>query len=189
MIIEEGRFNNNEGGDEGEFSDMIQDKEHSLITKDQRNVFIRNQFQKTVAAMLRAGHIVILIYPIPEVGWHVPREILKVVGHNYSMANELMSQNPITTSYSVFKDRTRKSYQVLDSIESERIIRVYPEKLFCDIAHKGRCQTHDIENSFYIDDDHLSVAGSQMLVKMVKRRILEFQDTDVGKSFSKKQMH
>ena len=77
MIIEEDRFNNNEGGDEGEFYDMIQNEERSLTTKDQRKKFIEKQFQETVAAVLGAGHVVILIYPIPEVGWHVPKEILR----------------------------------------------------------------------------------------------------------------
>ena len=39
MIIEEDRFNNNEGGDEGEFYDMIQNEERSLTTKGQRKKF------------------------------------------------------------------------------------------------------------------------------------------------------
>ena len=95
MIIEEDRFNNNEGGDEGEFYDrMIRNEERSLTTKGQRKNFIKKQFQETVAAVLGAGHVVILVYPIPEVGWHVPKEILRVVGHNYLMAEELMTQKP-----------------------------------------------------------------------------------------------
>ena len=107
------------------------------------------------------------------------------MGHNYSMAEELMTQTR-SPQVILFLKRTLSSYQVLNSIESERIIRVYSENYFVTIYKDVARPT--IMRILYIDDDHLSVAGSQMLAEMVKRSILS-SDDDVGKSFTKKQTH
>ena len=46
MIIEEDRFNNNEGGDEGEFSDMIQNENALLRQKINGKSLLKNNFKR-----------------------------------------------------------------------------------------------------------------------------------------------
>ncbi len=174
LILEEDRFNNQEGGDEGKMNDFIQNVNNSLTTQNERQEFIKRMYKKTVQRILSAGHWVVLIYPIPEVGWHVPKTLQKRIGNNISNAREILKNNPITTSHKVFRDRTKTSYKLLDSINHDRIIRIYPEKLFCNTEIRNRCLTHNLDSSFYIDDDHLSETGAKLLVDYL---LLEIEAT------------
>ena len=77
----------------------------------------------------------------------------------------------ITTSFNVFKERTKSSFELLDSIQSNNIYRVYPHKLFCDTTIKDRCVTHDDKNIFYADYDHPSIKGSEMINDLIMKEI------------------
>ena len=72
LVLEEERFDNQEGGREGDMNDIFLDPEHALQTKGKRKKYIKRQYRKTIKKILDAGHTVILVYPIPEVGWNVP---------------------------------------------------------------------------------------------------------------------
>lgn len=168
LILEEDRFDNREGMYEGNMDEFIQDSSNSLSSKKRRQAFIRNKYLETVQKILDAGHRVVLIYPIPEVGWHVPRTLLKRIDGKFLRAREIAQQNPVTTSHEVFRRRTDRSYELLDQIQHENVARIYPEHLFCDNVIPGRCVTHDQEVSYYRDDDHLSEAGASLLVDEIK---------------------
>ena len=71
----------------------------------------------------------------------------------FIFSNEFIIE-PITTSYQVYKDRTKSSFSLLDSIEGKNIYRVYPHELFCDNDLKNRCITHDDKSLFYVDEEH-----------------------------------
>jgi peptidoglycan/LPS O-acetylase OafA/YrhL len=167
LILEESRFNNQEGADEGEFLDFIQNPERSLATKAERNAFIAQQYQITVDQILAQGHTAVLLYPIPEVGWHVPNQLQEIIGYSAMNVSEKIQKNPVTTSYAVFKDRTKSSYALLDAIQGDNIIRIYPEKLFCNSKNSGRCITHTAKVAFYRDEHHLSDAGAKLLATMI----------------------
>lgn len=167
LILEESRFNNQEGGDEGEFLDFIQNPERSLATKAERNAFIAQQYQVTVDQILAQGHTVVLLYPIPEVGWNVPDQLQTIIGRSAVNAQAKIQANPVTTSYAVFKTRTQSSYALLDAIHGDTIIRIYPEKLFCNRNNSGRCITHTANVAFYRDEHHLSDAGAKLLATMM----------------------
>ena len=77
----------------------------------------------------------------------------------------------ITTSYDVYKDRTKFTFKYLNSIKGKNIFRVYPHKLFCDNFVKNRCITHDNKNIFYFDDNHLSLSGASLLNDMIIKKI------------------
>jgi len=171
LILEEDRFNNHEGGYEGPMTDFIQNADRTLTTLGERQEFIKRQYRETVQRILDAGHKVVLIYPIPEVGWHVPKRLHRLIGEDLLHAREIVADNPVTTDYKVFMSRTNSAYGVLDSISNENVIRVYPEKLFCNTEIRGRCVTHDLENSFYLDDDHLSQYGAKLLVEYLLSRL------------------
>lgn len=167
LILEESRFDNQEGADEGPMTDFIQNADRSLATKAERNAFIAQQYQVTVDQILAHGHTVVLLYPIPEVGWNLPNQLQKVIGRSAVNAQEKIQTNPVTTSYAVFKTRTQSSYALLDAIRGDNIIRVYPEQLFCNLNNSGRCITHTTDVAFYRDEHHLSDAGAKLLATMM----------------------
>ena len=151
---------------------------------------VQHSFFKSVSELSYTNQIV-LIYPMPEVGWHVPNQILIKILAKYrydqlmrlvwkiflpfrkvnEIKDYLITKNYITTSYKVYKDRVKSSFDVLDSIKGENIYRVYPHKLFCDTLIKDRCVTHDDKNIFYSDDEHLSFKGTEMINELILKEI------------------
>lgn len=110
------------------------------------------------------GNKIILIYPIPEVGWNVPNEILK---RFIFEKKDFIVDNYVTTSYDTFKKRTESSFKLLDTIQGQKILRIYPHELFCDNLISDRCISHDDDEIFYSDDDHLSEIGAKMLNNLI----------------------
>ena len=132
---------------------------------------ISNLTKDFIYDLLKNENKIILVYPIPEVGFLVPEEIKKKYLGNY---NFLKNQNMyLTTSYEVYKHRTKNAFKLFDNLVDSKIYRVYPHEVFCDTVIKNRCMTHDDKNSFYVDDDHLSVKGSEkvnnLIIKIIKK--------------------
>ncbi len=172
LLLSEDRFNNREGGDEGYMRDYMQDPANSLDTAAKRKRAIIDSYRRSVLELAQHGHTVVLVYPVPEVGWHVPRAIKRMISRlPEERIEEMLQRYPITTSYAVYTERNRESFELLDSIAHTNIVRIYPHTLFCNTAIEGRCVTHDTENSFYRDDDHLSDIGSAMLIEMIAEAV------------------
>ena len=120
-------------------------------------------FKENIEILLKNKNLkIILLYPIPEVGFD-PKS--RIINHKF-FKNKIT-----TTSYDVFKKRTKSSFELLNSIKGENIYRVYPHTLFCDTIIKDRCVTHDDKNIFYFDDDHPSSKGAEMINDLILKEI------------------
>lgn len=172
LVVEEDRFNNGEGSYEGEMKDILQDVTNSLLSISERQAAIKENYILTVQKILDAGHTVVLLYPIPEVGAHVPKTLLKRTGGKIYSASAVATQNPLTTSFKVFEKRTERSVKILDSIKNKKVFRIIPSKIFCEQTALGRCVTHNSEVSFYRDDDHLSIFGAGMILTEFEKLII-----------------
>ena len=165
LYFNEKNFDNNEGGVEpggGEYR----------FIKDGNFNSIQESFKSTILKLSNKNKI-ILVYPVPEVGWHVPRKLNSVLlfKSQKEIDNYLIEKNYLTTSYEVFKLRNNLSFEVLDSIKNNNIHRVYPHKIFCNSKIKNRCITHDNQNIFYYDYIHLLGKGSMSLVSLIINKI------------------
>ena len=69
----------------------------------------------------------------------------------------------MTTSYDVYVERTRSTFELFDLIRGDNVIRIYPHKIFCEDNPGGRCATHSDTKVWYSDDDHLSSSGAELL--------------------------
>jgi peptidoglycan/LPS O-acetylase OafA/YrhL len=119
---------------------------------------------------------IILIYPIPEAGWDIKLKLLNSIPKKVSLAkNYLVPKNYITTSYEVYKNRARSSFELLDSIQGDNFYRVYPHKLFCNTTIKDRCLTHDDKNIFYSDINHPSLKGVEMINDLIMKEIKKIE--------------
>jgi peptidoglycan/LPS O-acetylase OafA/YrhL len=154
-------FDNQEGGVEGnELNEMYV----SVGKYDS----IQTSFKNEVLELSKNNKI-ILVYPIPEVGMNPYRKIYnqwikRGFTKNFNHLN-------VTTSYKVYKDRTKSSFELLDSIQGDNIFRVYPHILFCDTSIKNRCITHDDKDIFYFDNHHLSLKGAEMVNDLIMKEI------------------
>jgi hypothetical protein len=189
LLLEGSRLNNLEGGVEPGFPpDYVLPGVTDPDRENQKSL-VQDSMRRTVESLLEEGHTVILVYPIPEVGCHVPREISRrakqasasVTSHSpipQKIRERLFIGNsswpldsPVTTSYDVYVERTQTTFEVLDSIKSDRIIRIYPHKIFCDERDGGRCVTHNDGDILYTDDDHLSPAGALLVTSEIMGEI------------------
>ena len=156
-------FDNQEGGVEG-----LEWESKYFITKKYDT--IQNSFKREILELSKNNKIV-LIYPIPEVGWNLPKKIFRDA-NKFSKNTDLKY---ITTSFKVYKERTKLSFELLDSIQGDNIYRVYPHTLFCDTTIKDRCVTHDDVNIFYVDDDHPSTKGAEMINDLIMKEIKKIE--------------
>jgi len=158
-------FDNQEGGvEEGIEGNEWSSKYVSVGKFDT----IETSFKSEVSELSKHNKI-ILIYPIPEVGWDPNNKIYNQwikqrFSKNFNIEN-------VTTSFEVYKNRTKSSFELLDSIQGDNIYRVYPHTLFCNTIIKNRCVTHDDKNIFYYDDNHPSLKGSEMINDLIMKEI------------------
>ena len=117
----------------------------------------------------------ILVYPIPEVGWNVPEYLARARLHGVEL------NPPLTTSFANFRMRNTSTYDALNAaVDDARLHRVEPASLLCDTYVKGRCvaQLHGVP--LYIDDDHLSSTGAILVVNEIFERLIRLQSQPVS---------
>lgn len=153
VVLEKRFFNNQEGGVEDDKPWKYKFKKNGKFKN------INNSFRQSLLKLSQNNKI-ILIYPIPEVGWDIQQKVFNK-----------FPENIISTSYEVYKNRTKSSFDLLDSIKGENIFRVFPDKIFCNSDIKGRCVTHNKKSIFYYDDNHLSIRGAEMLNRQIIKKI------------------
>ena len=172
----ETKFDNEEGGSEftkphKKFTEYYFQKEMNYKKKQvARESLIKQGFIDTVNSILDLGHKVILIYPVPEIGFNPVKTISNTLRKNKT--NNKSEKFPIlSVSYDVFKKRNEKIFKTLNKINHKNLYRIYPHLHFCSTNVINRCITNDEENIYYWDDDHISLYGSKFIVEDIIRKI------------------
>ena len=150
-------FDNKKGGVEPGYKAWVDSNEGLTASES-----IRNKLNKWA----ELGHELVLVYPIPEVGWHVPNLVKKELSQHFlPISKKIAFENyDISTSYDVYQERAKASYELLNSIHGEGIKRIYPSDIFCK---DGKCFAKKDGTLLYSDDDHLSTHGAKMLVNKI----------------------
>jgi peptidoglycan/LPS O-acetylase OafA/YrhL len=119
---------------------------------------IETSFRTSLIELSRKNNI-ILIYPIPEIGFNVPKKIF--------FSNKKNVNIPSIN----YKKYAESSFKLLNSIKGSNIYRVYPHKIFCDYLIKDSCVTHNNNDIFYIDDQHISIKGAEIINNLIIKEI------------------
>jgi len=167
-------FDNEEGGGKHIKIKGLYYKSHNEklgAQSDDKDKLIKHSFNKTITDLLSNNLKVILVYPIPEVGWNVSKKLIIKLGLNLNSLENLYKSKPLTTSHQVFYKRSKNIYSIYDDIKDSNLFRVYPENLFCNTLISKRCITHNDKKVFYIDDDHLSYDGASLIVDSINKII------------------
>lgn len=164
MYLESDKYNNGEGGVETGGKVIMNDVALKEVkyTELQRKNAIKQRYIESIRSLLNLGKNVVLVYPIPEVGWNVP---------NYAAKKAMFyGDSFVSTSYTRFLERNKDTIATLDAIgEHENLKRVYPERLLCNSFVKNRCIATLNGHSLYYDDDHLSNHGANYIVKEISQ--------------------
>ena len=127
--------------------------------KNLTNGNMQEQFSKlvrsTVERLTVGGKTVVIVYPIPETGYDVPRTLAKLV---------LVGRDPsqFTRPKDYYVRRQKFVFDVFDEL-GPTIIRIRPDLRLCDDL---KCIVYANGKSLYFDDDHLSRAGTNYLSDM-----------------------
>jgi peptidoglycan/LPS O-acetylase OafA/YrhL len=177
LKILENFFDNEEGYKEYEdlkYNYYLEQIGIKTISQQQREKYLKEALIRQINKIIDQGHKLILVYPVPEMGF----EPHKLLYYKYlkTFVNKNEYSPPIlTVSYEVYKKRNKLIFEILDNIQNENIFRVYPHAHFCNKQIKNRCVSNNKENIFYFDDDHLSLSGSKYVVDDILKIIKNIQ--------------
>ncbi|OYW54229.1 MAG: hypothetical protein B7Y80_12985 [Hyphomicrobium sp. 32-62-53] len=122
-----------------------------------------DRLSASIGVMLNAGHTVVIVDPVPEMGWQVPRQLGKA-----HYLNGKLQPSDASISHAAFKTRSTPAMSALGSLGAhERLIRVSPEAILCNTIAPSRCAAHHDGVALYSDDDHLSNAGARLVVERI----------------------
>jgi hypothetical protein len=117
-------------------------------------------YMESIAALASKTNL-ILLYPIPEVGWVVPKSL-----HVAKLQNMLIENSFLSTDYSLFKSRNAAVYRIFDQIKGD-LTRIKVEEYFCDTYVSNRCVSQLNGVPLYYDDDHLSDFGTSFIIPKI----------------------
>ena len=109
--------------------------------------------KRTVDQLLALGKIVVLVKPVPEIGFEVPSAyfVAEITGRDVSSL--------VSPTFSEYMQRTKNVESVFSKIEKERpVIIVSPSTYLCDAQH---CRVVLDGRPLYRDNNHLSTFGSK----------------------------
>lgn len=136
------------------------------------NSNLRVSLKDSLLRLLDKGEKIIIIYPMPEAGFNVVKQLKK----------NLNKDNPpdFSSPFKIYKNRTKEIFTVLDSIVHDNIFRIYPHKLFCDNITPDKCVVKDGNKIFFSDSIHPSFEGSRMINNLVVEKIQEIERLSVN---------
>lgn len=168
QYLERARFDNGEGGVELGGDNYVDGLENGVKTRNdevQRRRVVMARYRETVERYLQAGKQVVLVYPVPEVGYDTPVYLAK------KMLFEGGSGIVLSTSQAAYAARNRNTIAAFDAIDHEHLVRVRPSEIFCNNELPGRCIANKGQEVFYYDDDHLAQAGARRLSAELMKKI------------------
>jgi peptidoglycan/LPS O-acetylase OafA/YrhL len=115
---------------------------------ENHRVFARS-LQRTIEILRKAGKRVIVVGPVPEVGFSVPEALAKL--HLQGRSED------IGPTVEQFQTRNRFVLDQLATIKGSAEV-VYPHRILCTAP---RCSVGRLGKSLYLDDDHLSRFGAE----------------------------
>lgn len=157
-VYVEGRSESLGPAERGEASPLLFDpaRPRTIPDRDTRAALMRQQLTETVARLRAAGKSVVLVYPIPETGYNIPRALgqLAVRGD--------LDTGRIAPTLTQFFDRQHAVISALDSVglNDQGVSRVHPVEILCQAEH---CSVEISEGPLYRDDDHLNDLGTALI--------------------------
>lgn len=169
--VTEGEFNNGEGGIEGGVKYKHTIKGIGFDESfEKRRKGILETYKQSVQQLLTKGKKVVLIYPIPEQGWDIPKVFAKELWFNPEHVSDF------AVSYQTYMTRAADIIEAFDSIgDQKNLVRIRPDAIFCNSYVKNRCASKIDGDLLYFDDDHLTNAGSTFVVNEVMKQLNALQ--------------
>ena len=165
QLINNLTFDNKEGGIEyvkhyREYYGLI---ENRMSLSGQAKL---NSINRFIESFKENNLKITLLYPIPEVGWNMPK-----YNNTKIILNETIPEI-VSTDYSLYLKRNKFILDILDDISKDDWVKkIYSQKIFCNREILNRCITQVNGMPLYYDYDHLSFGGAQLITKVIMKEI------------------
>lgn len=148
-LASEGTRFKSEKGSSIKLRDLINNEHKS------NNDLFKLGVERTINTLLNMNKKVVIIGPIPEIGFDVPtiNFISQLQGRNLDKL--------VTPTLAEFNARNMNAMSALNNVsEHKKVNIIYPSSLLCD---SDICIIKDSDELLYRDDDHLTVHGAMYL--------------------------
>ena len=109
---------------------------------------------------------IMIIYPIPETGWDIPRYNFK------SYLNEGSVKETITTDYKKYIERNSFIINILDEYASKyQVYKIKSGEILCNRQLASRCLAQIESKPLYIDNSHLSSFGGEFISREINKSL------------------
>ncbi len=170
LYAEGTQYDNGEGGiGRGPAGFVVPvDAADSYVADTGRLAAYRAAIAAEIARHIGHGRRVVLVYPVPEVGWDVPMTMAA------RMMRGEIGAAPLSTSAERFRARAAAAHAALDAVpDHPGLLRVRPETLFCDSAIAGRCMAEFDGLPAYVDDHHPSSVAAGRIADLIVEAMRE----------------
>ncbi|MCU1376751.1 MAG: hypothetical protein JWO68_4037, partial [Actinomycetia bacterium] len=146
------------GEEQGRVVVLVDDETRTPGAADTKRV-IRDALIRTISELQAAGKAVVVVSQVPEVGVDVPSCVTR-------NAMQLSVKRPCQVSQREALERTAFIDTLVRSVHApeRRVCAVVPSAIICSEA---TCRSVLSGKPIYVDDDHLTTAGAQWLMKQM----------------------
>jgi peptidoglycan/LPS O-acetylase OafA/YrhL len=129
------------------------DKEHPIGSLSTNRAVFAAGFERLVARLTADGKKVVIISSVPEIGWPVPETLARISVERSNM--------DIRPTIAEFRKRQQFALATFDKMHRKYgATVVYPDSILCADGH---CMVSHDGQPIYMDPDHLSPRGAQLL--------------------------
>lgn len=121
---------------------------------------------KTIQHLLDNDVKLVLVYPIPEMGFDVPKRFSKRFQQVPALAlKRMLKTEPLSIKQQAYIERAGSVIKAFDSIpDHTKLVRLKPSETLCDGL---LCYAHNSEILYYYDDNHLSPKATQLVIESI----------------------
>jgi len=133
---------------------------------------IQQNFVSNIFNLISNGNKVVLVYPYPRAKENIgKRAFSDLTASDLTSLMKQITELRKRTSYktSEFISYSKEAFDLLDSIESEDIVRVYPHHLFCD---DQKCEFLSDDALFVVDSNHPSSYFAAKFSELIRKEIV-----------------
>ena len=129
-----------------------------------KKIDYKEGIKKSILELADKGHYVLLVYPLPNLDFNPLDKLI----NNYKLNKSI---SIFTKPISNYFDENNIDYDLLNNINHKNIIKIYPDKVFCNSFKKNQCVFNDNNNLFDVDEQHPSLEGSQLINNLILKEI------------------
>lgn len=164
VVNVDGTYMPNEPGERGSVRVLRSDPEVPVVpeTATTNAQKVAHALPHTLDALSVNGAGILLLGPVPEVGWNVPDHLVANLRWGAPM--------PASPDIASVSERQAQTVEILETTSKARKDTTYVP--VADRICTPACPTHDATTAYYWDDDHLSPQGATRLIAPLLRPYL-----------------